>query len=282
VSGDPSPQVRRREQWHWLGESVVRCWWFSPDPARVPVEPGGTAVLVPGLALPRYTLPLAATLARRGIETVVLDALAWRARARRVEPTIAGLSEATAIWFERLEMANPVVVVGHSTGAQVALEAVLRIQHSRRDLGLVMAGPTFQPDQRGLGGLMPAALTAYRKDTPKELVVLKDVARVRTDLVRIVQSARRHHSEKRVGQLRVPLTVTAGEADSFAGPSWLGLLAARAGAQSRTVVLPGSHNNVFTHPDEFGSLVAEALGAAREAGHRDPRTAAEAPHRRDR
>jgi pimeloyl-ACP methyl ester carboxylesterase len=153
-------------------------------------------------------------------------------------------------------------VVGHSTGAQVALEAVLRIQQARGGLALVMAGPTFQPGQRRLRGLIPAALTAYRKDTPHELVVVRDVLRVRTDLVRIVQSARRHPVEERTAGLRVPLTVTAGEADSFATPSWLNLLADRAGGSGRAVVLPGSHNNVFTHRAEFSLLVMEALRAA--------------------
>jgi pimeloyl-ACP methyl ester carboxylesterase len=189
---------------------------------------------------------------------LVLDALAWRGRGRRATPTVAGLAEATAAWLQRREV-HPLVVVGHSTGSQVALEAVLRAQRTRGDLALVMAGPTFQPDQRSLRGLVPTALTAYRKDTPRELVVLRDVARVRTDLVRIVQSARQHRVEDRVAGLQVPLTVTAGEADSFAPPSWLDLLARRAGAPSRAVVLPGSHNNLFTHPAEFGALVLEAL-----------------------
>jgi pimeloyl-ACP methyl ester carboxylesterase len=156
-----------------------------------------------------------------------------------------------------------VVVVGHSTGAQVALEAVLRVQHARRDLALVMGGPTFTPGQRRLRGLVPAALTAYLKDPPQELVVLKDVARVRTDLVRIVQSGRRNPTDRRVGLLAVPLTVTAGEADSFAPSAWLDLLARRAGASSRAVVLPGSHNNPFAHPVLFGELVCEALDRAR-------------------
>jgi hypothetical protein len=56
--------------------------------------------------------------------------------------------------------------------------------------------------------------------------------------------------------------VTAGEADSFASASWLTLLADRADAGGRAVVLPGSHNNPFTHPTELASLVVGALGGA--------------------
>jgi pimeloyl-ACP methyl ester carboxylesterase len=260
-SDDTIPGVSESTQWEKVGRAWLRILRFSPvgpaDGAR-----HGTALLVPGLGLPRYLLPLARLQAAQGVETLVLDALAWRGRGQRATPTIAGLAEVTAAWLQRREP-DPLVVMGHSTGSQVALETVLRIQGTRGDLALVMAGPTFQPGQRSLRGLIPAALTAYRKDSPKELALaVRDVARARTDLVRIVQSGRRHRVDDRVAGLHVPLTVTAGEADSFASASWLTLLADRADAGGRAVVLPGSHNNPFTHPTELASLVVGALGGA--------------------
>lgn len=268
-SDDATDAVEKSVRWEQIGGSWVRILRFAPRSATGTSVGGAAdpteravAVLVPGLGLPRYVLPLARHLASQGLETLVMDALAWRGRGRRPVPTIAGLSEVAATWLERCE-SGPIVVVGHSTGSQVALEAVLRAQRTRQNLALVMGGPTFTPDQRRLRGLVPAALTAYLKDPPRELVVLKDVARVRTDLVRIVQSGRRHPTDKRVGLLTVPLTVTAGEADTFAPRSWLELLARRAGASSRSVVLPGSHNNLFAYPEEFGALVLEALHRAR-------------------
>jgi pimeloyl-ACP methyl ester carboxylesterase len=269
--------VAESTQWERVGGTWLRIHRFTPQSvervsrsAGDPTRPG-MAVLVPGLGLPRYLIPLARHLAAQGLETVLLDALAWRGRGgsgagrgQRAVPTIAGLSELAAAWLRRQEE-GPVIVVGHSTGSQVALEAVLRVQRTRLALELVMGGPTFTPEQRRLRGLVPAALTAYLKDPPRELVVLKDVARVRTDLARIVQSGRRHPTDKRVGLLTVPLTVTAGEADSFAPRDWLDLLARRAGDASRAVVLPGSHNNPFAYPEEFGALVLEALERLRLA-----------------
>jgi pimeloyl-ACP methyl ester carboxylesterase len=74
-----------------------------------------------------------------------------------------------------------------------------------------------------------------------------------------------------VGLLTVPLTVTAGEADTFAPRDWLDLLARRAGAASRAVVLPGSHNNPFAHPELFGALVLEALDQPRDKALDQPR-----------
>ena len=279
-SDDAESGVLESTHWERVDGTWLRIRRFTPQAVTVPMPsqrtPGdsrpirpGLAVLVPGLGLPRYLLPLARHLATQGLETALLDTLAWRGhggrRAQRAVPTIAGLSELTAAWLSRQED-GPIVVVGHSTGSQVALEAVLRVQRTRPDLALLMGGPTFTPHQRRLRWLVPAALTAYLKDPPKELVVLKDVARVRTDLARIVQSGRRHPTDRRVGLLTAPLIVTAGEADSFAPRDWLDLLAGLAGGWSRAVVLPGSHNNPFTYPAEFGALVVESLDRASGLG----------------
>lgn len=268
MTDDVALPVTTSTQWHRVDGCWLRVLRFHLGPPGVAPQQG-TALVFPGLALPRYVLPLARLQAARGIETLVLDPLAWRGRDRRATPTVPALARVAARWMSARRVSTaephgPVVAVGHSTGANVALEAVLAVQDSLSGLGLVMAGPTFQPDQRPLRGLLPAALTAYSRDTPKELVVVRDVVKVRTDLVRIVQSARRHRVEERVAGLRVPLTVTAGEADSFASPAWLDALAARAGSTGRAVVLPGSHNNLFTHPEAFASVVAQALAGSGE------------------
>ncbi|SDP47100.1 Lysophospholipase, alpha-beta hydrolase superfamily [Pedococcus dokdonensis] len=257
---DSSQEPALTTQWRRVGDTWVRLLRFDPVVGEAGAR--GTVLLVPGLGLPRYLLPLARHLATQGAVVVVMDALAWRGRGRRTAPTIGGLAAVAAGVVSTLGP-GPAVVFGHSTGAQAALEAVLETQAQWSGpsgrLALVMGGPTFRPDQRRWRRLGPAALTAYRKDTPKELVVLKDVARVRTDLVRIVQSGRRHTVEDRVPLLTVPLTLTAGEADSFATGDWLELLAARAGVPGRAVVLPGSHNNPFTHPELVGALVLDHL-----------------------
>lgn len=246
-------------RWHELAAGPVRSLWFSPSDG---VAVTGRVVVFPGLGLPRYLTPLARTLAEGGVEVVVFDALAFRGRRRRVKPTIPGLASAGQEWVAELSRDTvphgPLVVFGHSTGAQVALEVVLSLQEAGRIDSLVMAGPTFVARQRRLHRLVPAGLTAWRKDPPTELAVLKNLARVRTDVVRMVLSGLRHRPEERVGHLRVPLTTTAGEADSFAPADWLHELADRAGAGGRARVLPGSHNNVFPHPDVVADVVRSA------------------------
>ena len=147
------------------------------------------------------------------------------------------------------------VLFGHSTGAQVAAEVALSPVAAGRVRALVLAGPTFTPAQRSLPRLALATCTAYRRDSPRELVVARDVLRVRTDLARIIRSGMRHRLEDRLPALAVPLTLVAGEADSFAPRAWLDLLAGRAGGPSRVEVLPGSHNCVFPYAAQAATLV---------------------------
>lgn len=242
--------VRSQQGW-------VRHLWFCADEP----PPLGTVVLLPGLGLPRYMLPFSRELAGRGLDTVVVDALAMRPplRSGRVSPTIDGVAAAAAQWLLTADLRRPVLVLGHSTGAQAALEVALSVQDALPHVELLMAGPTFTPAQRQLHRLVPAALAAYRHDTPKELVVVKDLLRVRTDVVRMVLSGLRHRPEERMPALRVPVTLTAGTADAFAPASWLERLAQLAAGPSRVAVLPGSHNNVFPHAAEVAELAASVL-----------------------
>jgi pimeloyl-ACP methyl ester carboxylesterase len=193
----------------------------------------------------------------------VLDLLAWRRPRLRVPPRIGPMGEAAARWVREADLAGPLVVVGHSTGAQVALGAALRLQQDRPDHSLVLAGLTFRPEHRSWPGLLRGAATAYRKDHPAELLVAKNIVTVRTDVLRMVESGRRDRPEERVRALEVPLVLTAGEADSFAPQRWMDEVAASAGSPStRVEVLPGSHNNLFTHPAEVAALITAAASPA--------------------
>jgi pimeloyl-ACP methyl ester carboxylesterase len=232
-----------------------------------PVDAGGTAVLLPGLCLPGYTLPTVRQLAAAGLRCLVVDALAWRSGRRRAAPRVAAtvpvLAAATAAWLASAPPLRPLVLIGHSTGAQVALEAALLAQDGQEGMSLVMAGPTFRPEHRTVPRLGGAALTAYRRDSPRQLAaVTGDLARVRLDLLSIIRSARRHRPEARVAGLRLPLTLMAGEADSFAPASWLSQLAAASQGTPAVAVLPGSHNNFYTQPAAVAAAVSATLAGS--------------------
>ena len=162
-------------------------------------------------------------------------------------------------------MARPagerLVLLGHSTGAQAALRAALLVQDVRRLDGVVLAGPTVAPTQRRLDLLALASATAYRRDSPRELVVLPEVLRARLRLLTLVRSAIADRPERAVPRLSVPLVLTAGRGDAFAQQWWLEVLASAA-TRSPDVTLErlgGSHNNPYTHADELAGLVGRSL-----------------------
>lgn len=222
------------------------------------------AVLLPGLGLPHYMLRTAGAVARRGVECVVLDLPGFGARgARTVCPVIESIATAASSWVLSRAQGRPVVVVGHSTGAQAALGAALALQPTLSQTALVMAGPTFRPEHRRPLRLLAATPLAYRDETLGELTVVPDIARGHLGVLSILRSAMRDAPEVRLAGLHVPLTLTAGRRDAYAPRSWLAELAHRAtrSPSVRILDLPGSHNNLYTHPDAFAAVVTGALSA---------------------
>jgi fermentation-respiration switch protein FrsA (DUF1100 family) len=67
--------------------------------------------------------------------------------------------------------------------------------------------------------------------------------------------------DERIRQLRVPLTLTAGEVDTFAPKEWLEQLASAAEKSPGVTVdtLSGSHNNPYTHAEQVAAVVLGAV-----------------------
>ncbi|MDQ2757287.1 MAG: alpha/beta fold hydrolase [Actinomycetota bacterium] len=237
--------------------TTVRTRWFGPSSSDTVVA------VLPGLGLPSYVTPLADDLARRGVACAVLDLPGFGSRAGLVcAPDVIAMGEAAAEWVSALAPTRRVVVLGHSTGAQAALGTAISLQHDRPDSALVLCAPTFHPDHRGLLGLARATSTAYRRDSPKEVVVVPDLVRGNVDVARIVRSGMRDRPEVRITRLELPVLLTAGRADTYAPPAWLERLAAAAGRSPwvTTAVLDGSHNNLYTHGEALAGVILDAVG----------------------
>lgn len=240
-----------------VGRARVHAWECGPQ-AGAP----GTVVLLPGLGLPTYALRVAREVGRAGMRSVLLDLPGFgRHGGRAVPPDVDAVGRAAAAWVGQ-HVTGPVVVAGHSTAAQAALGAALLLQHDRRDTTLVMAGPTFRPAHRRWGRLLLATPAAYRRDPPTELLLaLPDLVRGRVGVVAVLRSGLADAPEERIRGLTLPLVLTAGVRDSYAPAAWLqALRAAALRSPSVRLVRPeGSHNNLYTHPEQVARVLASPL-----------------------
>ncbi len=143
-------------------------------------------MLVPGLGMPSYTFGTARALSSLGLRCVVLDLLRGPSGSR-VPPRVLPMGEATAAWVTQSALDGPVVLMGHSTGAQVALTGALGLQSARHDLSLVLAGLTFRPRTAPCWGSCgaPHGIPAGH---PRELAALRSLTRAGSDVVRLVRS----------------------------------------------------------------------------------------------
>lgn len=244
----------------------VHGWDHAAD------APVAHAVLLPGLGLHRYVHPLARALAERAVSSTVLDLPGFAAGSRRdCPPDVRQIGAATAAWItEHAPRDRPLVIFGHSTGSLAALHAVLDLDRDPDLVGrgvgpgpalLVMAGPVFPPRQRSLIRVAALVPLAYRLDPPTELVALIEAVRAPDPLLHLLDSALRSEPENLIGGVRIPLLLIAGRADAYAPERWMVDLAKAAVATPRRTVsvLPGSHNNPFTHPSKIADRIRREL-----------------------
>ncbi|MFL6046357.1 MAG: alpha/beta fold hydrolase [Propionibacteriaceae bacterium] len=201
-------------------------------------------VFVAGLGAPGYLAPWARETSRWTRATIV-DLPGWRAgHAQACTPTLGAIAMALARWLEATERRD-VVLLGHSTGAQAVLKTAQLIPELIR--GLVLAGPTFDPDARTMPALLRRAVRTLPHEVPAELpVVLPSyIASGGRPLLQLIRSAMADRPEDQVQQLTTRSVVITGQHDGFAPPAWARHLAELASAPY--VILPGAHNGCFPH-----------------------------------
>jgi alpha-beta hydrolase superfamily lysophospholipase len=249
-------QVSMRESWTRLGAKEIHAWHAAREDSS-----DALVVLLPGLGLPAYAAPTVRAIAAAGAACALLDLPGFgEAGPLGARPHIEDIGKAAAAWVRRHHRRGRLVMAGHSTGAQAALTAALAIQAEWPEAELVLAGPTFMPPQRRLGPLLMSTPRAYQDDSVRELRVLPAVGRGGLGVWSMLRSGMRDAPERRIADLRLGVTLTAGRRDAFAPGWWLQLLraSARQAAYARVVQAPGSHNNLFTHPDEVAAVILRA------------------------
>ncbi|MDG6105573.1 alpha/beta hydrolase [Dactylosporangium aurantiacum] len=236
----------------------VRWHEVGGRPVRVLVRGGARAGLLPAVLVPGLgsvgSMAHAAELVGRQTAVSLLDLPGFgHRRGRACAATVPAVAAATAGWL-RAHARGPVVLAGHSTGAQAVLHAALAVPEAVA--AVVLAGPTFAPAVRRIRPLVRAWAGSTGREPPSGLVAAgPDYWRAGpVTLARFVRSGLRDRPEDVIGALRCPVLLATGAQDRFAPPDWIGRLAAAAPA-ARTTTVAASHAVPYSRPGQFAELV---------------------------
>ena len=228
-------------QWHLVDGRPVR--------SLVTGEGAPELVVVPGLGALGYLVPLVRACASwTRVSLLDLPGFGDRTTAR-LPADLPAVSAVLAAWLGQVPDA-PVVLLGHSTGAQAALHAArAKPDRVRR---LVLAGATFPPQARRWAPLVARVLATLPSEQPGELpAVLPYSARGRGRVVDLLRSAL---AEAPTADGLAPPVVLRGEHDHLSPRGW----AAHLAAGGTVVELPGGHNAVWTSPELASTALREA------------------------
>lgn len=238
-------------RWHFLAFRPVRSLVAGSRSAEVP-----ELVVVPGLGALGYLLPwVAACSAWTRVHLLDVPGFGTRATSR-CPSGLADAADTVAEWLGAVPE-HDVVLIGHSTGAQVALRAALATPG--QVTSVVLAGPTFPPEARRWGPLIARVARTLRHESPGEVrATFPDYLRGRSRVVTLLRTSMADEPERRIGRLTCPVLVVRGRYDAVSPASWAARLANEA-RQGRLVTVPGAHNFCFTDPGPAAAALHDAL-----------------------
>jgi len=181
------------------------------------------------------------------------------------ELTVAEFADAVADWLGH-ERLTSVLLVGHSSGSQVAAETVRR---SGDVAGVVLASPVFDPAYRGLVRVLWRWLIDLNRE-PASLERVNRPERRRAGLRRLAHVLRihlRHSLPEAVDALRVPVLVIRGRDDALSTRRWAQRLAGRA-ADGGYVEVCGPHTFCWRYPAAWSPPLQAFAGRLAAADRR--------------
>lgn len=210
-----------------------------PRPGRLEL------VMVPGLGALGYLLPLVRACA--GWTRVhLLDVPGFGdARTSRLPAALPDVVRDVTAWLDAVPH-HPVLLAGHSTGGQAALQVALA--RPERAASLLLAGPTFPPEARRWRRLATGVLRTLPHE-PLGLIraTAPQYLRGRGGVLTLLRTAMHDAPESRITRLSCPVTIVRGAHDGICSEHWAQTLAQRA-PSGRCITVPGAHNFPYSEP----------------------------------
>ena len=267
---------RERQGFTECGACLRTEWWSIPASGaarslRLAVRAGGTGqdppvVLVQGFGIGSgYFVPLAAELSSR-VRVYAPDLPGHGASDHDTRPQdIAELAASIGAWMDVAGL-RTAVLVGHSLGCQVVVE--LAVQRPGLVSGLVLLGPTLDPDPRTLPRLLGrAVLTGLFERLTVYYWLLHDYPRAGLRVLRAeLRSMLRHRVEDLLPHVAVPARVVRGTRDAVVPRRWAAAVAKLAGAPPPIEISRGAHAVHYDAPRQVAAVVTELVEAIRNGG----------------
>lgn len=217
---------------------------------------GGTGpvfILVHGIgASHRYFMPLARLLAQHG--TVhVLDMPGFGSTPK--PDSALDIADFAAVALRALEdhLPGPAIIVGHSMGAQVAVEMGRR--KPELAAAMILLAPAAEDGARTFGRQAARLMrNSARASLKSQLVVFFDYLRCGPVwFYKTMPAMLAYETEKHIAALQMPLLLVAGKKDPVAPLRWLQKLAASC-HDARIERVPGPHALMYTDPPSVARL----------------------------
>lgn len=236
--------------WYDLGSRPVRALRSGASRHAVP-----ELVIVPGLGALGYLLPtVRACSAWTRVHLLDVPGFGHR-RTCRAPARLTDVAGTVADWLAT-KGPRRVALLGHSTGAQVAVRAALAVPE--RAETVILAGPTFPPAARRWWPLIArVARTVPHESLGEVRATLPEYLRGRRRVLTLLRTSMSDAPECLVGDLSCPVVVVRGDRDALSDAGWAHRLAA-ATPRGAVITVPGAHNFTFTQPH----ATAEALRGA--------------------
>jgi pimeloyl-ACP methyl ester carboxylesterase len=206
-------------------------------------------VVVQGMTVSDYLLPGCAALAR-WTQVHLLDLPGYAGSGEPTRPLdVRGYGETVVHWLQASGLDRP-VVVGHSSGTQVAAWTGVLWEEGVRAIGL--ASPTIDPSVRPL----PRLLVRWRLDAREPSPGLEESHKPEwkragpRGVAHLLRVHLRDRLEDQVARLSQPVLVLRARDDRLSTDGWMDELVAAATA-GEWVTMPGAHAFVWVYPDAW-------------------------------